>query len=123
MGLEIQTNKVPGSIIRATPGRRPAIIGLAIVALTAIELVFMTLIFIALASGANNAGDHDPAIDAAPLGTVISNEQSIIALWLACVFFCLGTITLLYQRYFMDHVTIAKRRFRKWEDEGVQLHD
>ncbi len=123
MGLEIPTNKVPGTVIRSSEPQRPAVIGLAIVALTAIELVLMVLVFIALGNGANNAADHDPAIDAAPLGTIVSNEQSIIALWLAGVFFCLGTITLLYQRYFMDHVTVAKRRFRKWEDEGVQLHD
>jgi hypothetical protein len=30
-------------------------------------------------------------------------------------------VVFLYQRGFVDHVTIAKKRFRKWEDEGVQF--
>ena len=41
----------------------------------------------------------------------------------ACAFFSLWYIIFLWQRFFKDHVTIAKRRFRKWEDEGVQLHE
>ncbi|MGB0652462.1 MAG: DUF7318 family protein [Thermoplasmatota archaeon] len=123
MGLEVPTNKTPGAVIRDSPAPRPAIIGFCILALTAIELVFMLLVFVAIGNGANQATDRHPGIAELPLGNVLANEQSIISFWLACTFFCLGFITLLYQRYFMDHVTVAKRRFRKWEDEGVQLHD
>lgn len=128
-GLEIQTGKVPGTVIRSTPAQRPAFVGLLILILAAIELVFVVLVFMAVASGANNAAAHDPAI---PKGTIdiyfqqiqfFSNEQSIVSFWLACIFFCLFEIIFLYQRFFLDHVTIAKKRFRKWEDEGVQLHD
>ncbi len=119
--LETPTNKTPGEVLRHTEAERPSIIGLAIVLLTVFELILMVLVFTAIGNGANDATGREPSIEDAPLGNVVRNEQSIIALWLAGVFFCLSWITLLYQRYFMDHVTIAKRRFRKWEDEGVQL--
>ncbi len=128
MSLEIQTGKVPGTEIRRTPAERPAFVGLLIVAMTLVEFLFVVLIFWAIGSGANNASAHDPAI---PNGTInlgfvqfefFNNEQVIISFWLACAFFCLWYILFLYQRFFLDHVTIAKRRFRKWEDEGVQLH-
>jgi len=128
-GLEVQTGKVPGTVIRRTPAPRPAFIGFLILVLAVIELVFVGLVFTAVANGANNAAAHDPAI---PNGEVniyfqhiefFKNEQTIISFWLACIFFCLFYIIFLYQRFFTDHVTIAKRRFRKWEDEGVQLHD
>ena len=128
-GLEVQTGKVPGTVVRRTPAPRPAFIGLLIVALAAIELVFVALVFMAVASGANNAAAHDPAI---PNGEIniyfqkiefFKNEQTIVSFWLACIFFCMWYIVFLYQRFFTDHVTIAKRRFRKWEDEGVQLHE
>lgn len=123
MGLEIQTGKVPGTEIRRTPATRPAFAGLLILLLTALEVLFIVLVFAALGNNANNAGAHDPAISKAPLGSLFLNEQTIVSFWLGCVFYCLFGIILLYQRYFTDHVTIAKRRFRKWEDEGVQLHD
>ena len=128
-GLEVQTGKVPGSVVRTTPAQRPAFIGFLILVLAAIELLFAGLVFIAIGNGANNAAAHDPAI---PNGTLnigfrqiefFLNEQTIISFWLACIFFCLFGIIFLYQRFFLDHVTIAKKRFRKWEDEGVQLHD
>lgn len=128
-GLEVQTGKVPGTVIRRTPAPRPAFIGFLIVVLAVIEFVFVALVFVAIANGANNAAAHDPAI---PNGVVnigfqkiefFKNEQTIVSFWLACVFFCLWYMVFLYQRFFTDHVTIAKRRFRKWEDEGVQLHD
>lgn len=128
-GLEVQTGKVPGTEVRRTPAPRPPFIGFLILLLAAIELVFVALVFIAIGNGANNAAAHDPAI---PNGSInmgfqkiefFLNEQTIISFWLACIFFCLFGIIFLYQRFFMDHVTIAKRRFRKWEDEGVQLHD
>jgi len=121
MGLEIQTGKVPGTEVRRTVAPRPAMAGAFILALMAIEFLFMLLVFNAIRVGANNAATRDPAIGEAPLGNLFLNEQTIISFWLACVFFCLFTIILLYQRYFLDHVTIAKKRFRKWEDEGVQL--
>jgi uncharacterized membrane protein len=128
-GLEVQTGKVPGTVIRTTPAPRPAFIGFLILVLAVIEFVFVGLVFVAIAHNANNAAAHDPAI---PNGVInigfqkiqfFKNEQTIISFWLACIFFCLFEIIFLYQRYFLDHVTIAKRRFRKWEDEGVQLHD
>lgn len=128
-GLEVQTGKVPGTVVRTTPAPRPAFIGFLILVLAAIEFLFVVLVFMAIGAGANNAAAHDPAI---PNGEInmgfqkiefFLNEQTIIAFWLACIFFCLFGIIFLYQRFFMDHVTIAKKRFRKWEDEGVQLHD
>ena len=128
-GLEVQTGKVPGTVIRRTPAERPAFVGFLILVLAAIELLFVVLIFMAIGAGANNAAAHDPAIPNATLNMgfrqieFFLNEQTIISFWLACVFFCLFGIIFLYQRFFLDHVTIAKKRFRKWEDEGVQLHD
>lgn len=132
-GLEIPTGKVPGTEIRRSPAERPAFVGALILGLFVCQLIFLFLIGGALyqdfiANGkdipdANNAAAHDPAIDGAPLGTLFKNEQTIVAFWIACVFFCLAEMLFLYQRFFKDHVTIAKRRFRKWEDEGVQLHD
>jgi len=128
-GLEVQTGKVPGTEVRRTPAQRPAFIGFLILVLAAIELMFTVLVFMAIGAGANNAAQHDPRI---PNWTInigfrqidfFLNEQTIISFWLACIFFCLFGIIFLYQRFFLDHVTIAKRRFRKWEDEGVQLHD
>lgn len=128
-GLEVQTGKVPGTVVRRTPAPRPAFIGLLIVASALIELTFVVLVFWALANGANSAHGLDPEI---PQGTIdiyfqeipfFTSEQTLISFWLACTFFTLWFIIFLYQRYFIDHVTIAKKRFRKWEDEGVQLHD
>ncbi len=128
-GLEIQTGKVPGTVIRRTAASRPAFIGLLIVLSAIIELTFVVLVFWALAKDANSAQGLDPSI---PQGTIdiyfqkipfFTSEQTLISFWLACIFFMLWFIIFLYQRYFVDHVTIAKKRFRKWEDEGVQLHD
>lgn len=121
MGLETPTNKTPGDTIRTTEATRPAFIGLCIVALTVIELVLMVLVFIAIGSGANDAQGMDPAIEESFMGSVLKSEQQVVSLWLAGIFFNLSFIIFLYQRFFTDHVTIAKRRFRKWEDEGVQL--
>lgn len=128
-GLEIQTGKVPGTVIRRTPAQRPAFIGLLIVASAFIEMVFVVLVFWALFKGANSAAGLDPAIPRFTLDIYFQkipffiSEQTLISFWLACIFFMLWFILFLYQRYFVDHVTIAKKRFRKWEDEGVQLHD
>jgi hypothetical protein len=128
-GLEVQTGKVPGTVVRTTPAERPAFIGFLILVLSAIELLFVYLVFAALFAGANNAAAHDPAIPNYTLNIgfrqfeFFLSEQAIVSFWLACIFFCLFLIIFLYQRFFLDHVTIAKRRFRKWEDEGVQLHD
>lgn len=131
--LEIPTGKVPGTVVRSSAAERPAMAGAMILGLFACQLIFLFLIGGALyqdfiADGksipdANNAAAHHPDIDHAPLGTLFKNEQTIISFWIACVFFCLAYMVFLYQRFFKDHVTIAKRRFRKWEDEGVQLHD
>lgn len=128
-GLEIQTGKVPGTVVRRTPAQRPAFIGLLIVALAGIEFLFVILVFWAVGTGANSAAGLDPAIPTATLDIYyqeipfFTSEQTLISFWLACIFFALWYMLFLYQRYFVDHVTIAKKRFRKWEDEGVQLHD
>lgn len=135
MGLEIQTGKTPGTVVRTTPAARPAIVGAMILALFLIQLLFFGLIAKALwqdaisdpsadpvVPDANNAAGHDPAIDNAPMGTMFKNEQTIISFWISMTFFCLFGMIFLYQRYFKDHITITKKRFRKWEDEGVQLH-
>jgi hypothetical protein len=130
LGLEIPTGKVPGTEIRRTPAERPALIGMLILAGCALILLFASLFFWALVSGANDAAAHHPDI---PNGKIsifgfisfefFKNEQTIVSFWLACMFFTLAYILFLYQRFFVDHVTIAKKRFRKWEDEGVQLHE
>lgn len=132
-GLEIQTGKVPGTEVRRTPAPRPAIVGAMILGLVVVQFVFLGLVFSALVQNlradpklgipdANNAATHDPAITHAPLGTMLINEQTIVSFWIAGIFFSLSAAVFLYQRYFRDHVTIVKKRFRKWEDEGVQLH-
>lgn len=121
MSLEIPTNKTPGDEIRRTAAPRPAIVGFMIVALTALQLVLTGLVFYAVGQGWNSPVHVTPGVHNAPLGTILKSDQQIISAWLAGIFYCLGTIIFLYQRYFTDHVTIAKRRFRKWEDEGVQL--
>ncbi len=128
MGLEVPTNKVPGTEIRRTPATRPPFIGACILALTAVEMIFVVLVFWAVADGANDAAAHDPAIPEYTIDiyfqqiSFFKNEQTIVSFWLACIFFAVFWIIFLYQRFYMDHVTIAKKRFRKWEDEGVQLH-
>ncbi len=125
MGLEIATNKTPGQTIRETGAQRPAFIGLCIVALTVIEFVFLALVLnVTLFPGTVeplSAYQMDPHVEEAPLAKLWISEQQIVSLWLAGSFFTLSFIIFLYQRFFMDHVTIAKRRFRKWEDEGVQF--
>lgn len=127
-GLEVQTGKVPGTVIRRTPAPRPPFVGLLIVAAALIELVFTVLVFWAIGTGANSAAGLDPRIPTFTLDIYFQkipffiSEQTLISFWLACIFFLLWYIIFLYQRFFVDHVTIAKRRFRKWEDEGAQLH-
>jgi hypothetical protein len=121
MGLEIPTNKVPGAEMRRTPAPRPAIVGALILAFIVLEFVFIYLTFNAVSQGWNSPHTVTEAVANAPLAGIFKSDQQIISSWLAGVFFCLSFIILLYQRYFLDHVTIAKRRFRKWEDEGVNL--
>lgn len=130
MGLEIQTGKVPGAVVRATPAERPAFIGLLILGLLGIILLMTTLVFWAVASGANSAAGLDPAIPTVTFSifgfkeiTFFLSEQTLISFWISIIFFSLTYMIFLYQRYFRDHVTVYKKRFRKWEDEGVQLHD
>ena len=121
MGLEIPTNKTPGDEIRRTAAPRPAFVGLMILSLAVIEFVLLGLVFNAIWEGWNSPHTMTEEVTAAPLSGLFGGDQRIISSWLAGIFFSMGMITLLYQRYFMDHVTIAKKRFRKWEDEGVQL--
>jgi hypothetical protein len=125
MGLEIATNKEPGTVIRTTPASRPQLMGLLIVFLTIIEFVFVALVLnVTLFPGTVeplSAHQMDPEVLAAPGAGLLISEQQIVSMWLAGSFFTLAQITFLYQRYFVDHVTIAKKRFRKWEDEGVQF--
>lgn len=125
MGLEIQSSKVPGTQMRTTPAERPPLMGLCIVALTLIEFVFVALVLnVTLFPGTPeplSAHHMDPAVETQPLAPLFISEQQVVSMWLAGAFFTLSFIVFLYQRFFMDHVTIAKRRFRKWEDEGVQF--
>ena len=121
MGLEIPTNKTPGQEIRRTVPERPPMVGLMILSLTLLEFVFMGLIFNAVANGWNSPHTLSPEVEGLPLAGIFKSDQQIISSWLAGSFYCLAFITFLYQRYFMDHVTIAKKRFRKWEDEGANL--
>jgi hypothetical protein len=128
--LEIQTGKVPGTEVRRTPAPRPAFIGLLILGLLGIILMMTVLTFVAIANGANDAAAHDPAIPNVSFSIFgfkevefFLNEQTIISFWISIIFFSLWYMIFLYQRFFKDHVTINKKRFRKWEDEGVQLHD
>lgn len=129
MGLEIQTGKVPGTEVRRTPAPRPPVVGLMILALSLLTLLFVGLVLYSLMPSlfhhpeANNAAAIDPQIKAHGIWVPFINEQTIISFWIGCSFVCVALMTLLWQRYFVDHVTIAKKRFRKWEDEGVQLHD
>jgi ABC-type multidrug transport system fused ATPase/permease subunit len=146
MGLEIQTGKTPGAEVRRTPAERPAFIGLLIVGLMLIIWLMFYLVVSALLPRlwignigvpddqlppmANNAAEHDPAIPNLSFSifgfkevTFFLNEQTIISFWISIIFFSLTYMIFLYQRFFRDHVTIYKKRFRKWEDEGVQLHD
>ncbi len=131
-GLEIQTGKVPGTEVRRTAAQRPAIVGAMILGLFIVQMIFLVLVSMAIwqdivadpkkhIPDANNAAGHDPSISHAPLGSLFINEQTIVSFWLACLFFSFSFMVFLYQRYFRDHVTVVKRRFRKWEDEGVQL--
>lgn len=125
MGLEIQTNKTPGATIRETEGERPQIIGLCIVVMTLIEFVFLGLIMhITLFPGTEQpllATGMAPEVESQFLAPLFVSEQQIVSMWLAGAFFNLSFIIFLYQRFFMDHLVIAKRRFGKWEDEGVQF--
>ncbi|HLF16656.1 MAG TPA: hypothetical protein VI796_04405, partial [Candidatus Thermoplasmatota archaeon] len=85
MGLEIATPKTPGTEVRRTPAPRPAFIGALILALTAIELLFVVLVFWAVANGANDAAAHDPDIPNMTLDMhyqkieFFKNEQTIIS--------------------------------------------
>lgn len=139
MGLEIPTGKTPGTVVRSSPAPRPAVVGAMILGLFAVQMIYLVLIAMALYEdaiadpddptkpGANSAAGYDPAISewsGQYLGGFepFTSEQTIISFWISMTFFCLFGMIFLYQRYFKDHVTITKRRFRKWEDEGVQLH-
>ena len=121
MGLQITTNKTPGEEIRRTPAPRPAVAGGLILALTAIQFLFLALTIQAVAAGWNSPHTITEEVATAPLSGLFKSDQQIISSWIAGIFFCMAFTALLYQRYFMDHVIIAKKRFRKWEDEGVQF--
>jgi len=130
MGLEIQTGKTPGVEVRRTPAERPAFIGLLILGLLGIILMMTVLVFWAVFTGANSAAGLDPHIPTVTFSifgfkeiTFFGSEQTLISFWISIIFFSLTEMIFLYQRFFKDHVTVYKKRFRKWEDEGVQLHD
>jgi len=122
MGLETPTGKTPGTETRITEAPQSAVVGLAILLLTGIELVLVVLVFYAVfVTGANSPTITSPDTAQAPLADWFGSDQRIISLWLGAIFVNLAYILFLYQGYFMDHVTVAKRRFKKWEDEGVQF--
>ncbi len=121
MGLEIETNKTPGEEIRRTAAPRPAAAGAIILMLTIVEFVLLVLVIQAVAAGWNSPHTITEEVAQAPLSKIFKSDQQIISSWIAGIFFCIAWTALLYQRYFMDHLVIAKKRFRKWEDEGVQF--
>lgn len=122
MGLETTTNKTPGTEVRVTPAPRPPVIGLAIVALTLLELLLVLLVFYnVLVVGANSPTGLSGETARAPLANWFDSDQRVISMWLGGIFINLSVIIFLYQGYFMDHITVVKRRFKKWEDEGVQF--
>jgi hypothetical protein len=121
VGLEIETNKTAGEEIRRTEAPRPAMAGALILMLTVVEFVLLVLVIQAVAAGWNSPHTVTEEVAAAPFAGILKSDQQIISAWIAGIMFCIAFTALLYQRYFMDHVILAKKRFRKWEDEGVQF--
>ncbi len=91
--------KEPGDVVRHEPAEAPASVAWAIVALTAIEIVFVSLFVAGILLGWNSV-----------------QAQQIMTFWLANAFLVLGIIFVLYRRFFLDDIVIVKQRKQKWED-------
>jgi hypothetical protein len=91
--------KEPGDVVRHEPAEAPLSVGVAILVLTALELVFAGLFTAGVVLGWNSP-----------------KAQQVLTFWLASAFLVLGIILTLYRRYFLDDVIIVKQRKEKWED-------
>lgn len=91
--------KAPGDVVRHDPAPAPASVAWAIVALTALEIVFVVLFVAGVVLGWNSP-----------------QAQQILTFWLGNAFLILGIIFVLYRRFFLDDIVIVKQRKQKWED-------
>ena len=104
-----------GDIHRYEPARESTAAAIAIVLLTAVEVVFVSMFVFGLTSG---------------WGLSDTGNMFLGGL-LAAVFVDLAFILALYRKEFLPDVMIVKKRRRKWEDlyvreddvDGVQLGD
>jgi len=96
-----------GEIHRYEPARESTAAMIAIVLLTAIEVVFVGLFTYGLVSG----------IGVDPVGNMFLGGL------LAAIFVDLAFILLLYRKEFLPDVMIVKKRRRKWEDLYVREED
>ncbi|WP_435128134.1 DUF7318 family protein [Halobaculum sp. D14] len=96
-----------GDIHRYEPARESTAATLAIVLLTAIEIIFVFLFTYGLVSGWGLSPDGNMFLGG----------------MLAVVFIDLSFILLLYRKEFLPDVTIVKKRRRKWEDLYVRGED
>ena len=87
MTLEIETGKVPGTVVRRTPASRPAIAGALILGLFIVQMIFLVLVSLAIwqdmiadpkkhIPDAHQPSAHGPAIRAPPAGPRIPNEHA-----------------------------------------------
>jgi len=104
-----------GDIHRYEPARESTAAAIAIVLLTAIEVVFVSMFVYGLVSG----------------WALTDTGNMFLGGLLAAVFVDLAFILALYRKEFLPDVMIVKKRRRKWEDlyvreddvDGVQLGD
>ena len=96
-----------GEIHRYEPARESTAATIAIVLLTAIEVVFVGLFTFGLVSG---------------IGTDAVGNMFLGGL-LAAIFVDLAFVLLLYRKEFLPDVMIVKKRRRKWEDLYVREED
>jgi hypothetical protein len=96
-----------GEIHRYEPARESTAAMIAILLLTAIEVVFVGLFTYGLVTGL--------AVD--PVGNMFLGGL------LAAIFVDLAFILLLYRKEFLPDVMIVKKRRRKWEDLYIREED
>jgi len=98
-----------GDIHRYEPARESTTAAIAIVLLSAIEVVFVGLFTFGLMSGW--AGSNAPA------GNMFMGGL------MAAIFVNLAFVLMLYRKEFLPDVMIVKKRRRKWEDLYVREED
>ena len=96
-----------GEIHRYEPARESTAAMIAILLLTAIEVVFVGLFTFGLVSG---------------IGTDAVGNMFLGGL-LAAIFVDLAFVLLLYRKEFLPDVMIVKKRRRKWEDLYIREED